>query len=719
MKEEIDKMWQVLQRHENRLKNMNFSRIARSIFKRKLKWEKQRDYYVGVHLALCISTQDPWKQNRIRFFSPILHIPIRGGNPGDGTDPLAGGGLYTTRVDQLDWAWPITAMGGFDDCGMTWVPPAGSVVAILFQNANPKSAFYIGSTWYRDRGPENNPNWNYIIPEYDKVYKGHRKGYMVGKNDESQVLPPFNTSNYQGYDFDSSVDTELIPDAATKITYPHMYGWKTPEKHTCIMDDGDPKCNRRFKRIEWQSSMGNYFLMKDDPYHYCGEWTNPKCQQSYLSIIPDVCVASKLTFIDPLNPSEISIVPLPYPCDQGPEYCSLVSVIGLHTPVATEYLGLEYLCPGFSPPSTASAIPVDCLSVLNRIPDFCHNFNNLGKNKYHKQKQECYPFLGGKCALVQSGIQMLSRGGYSFVMDDSVEEPRERPEWERALQPFDYDGCTGNFKGRSYWESPTGHVIELNDGEDQPKIRNAANGINIKTASGNQIFLSDHSLPDCIAGESRGIHIKSTSEHTFDMVDNGNRQCSGEREGCSKTGSWANQAFIRLRSGYGLSLIMNDANSQKTTDQQYIQLQAPQTDNKERGPHMIHMQEKATGPGQVFIRAGGDYIVYSYDDMVEVIGDEKDNPSNKMEFVSNKKVVSVKDIYYNKAKTHLFWADDYIFLMAGKDCPDESTCVYPVVVATTQIPEYITAMTGLKASERVFASALQQADDLCDLVTSD
>jgi hypothetical protein len=98
--------------------------------------------------------------------------------------------------------------------------------------------------------------------------------------------------------------------------------------------------------------------------------------------------------------------------------------------------------------------------------------------------------------------------------------------------------------------------------------------------------------------------------------------------------------------------------------------------------------------------------------MVEVVGDEKDNPSNKLEFVSNMKVVSVKDVYYNKAKTHCFWAEDYIFLLAGKDCATgegpgaEGTCVFPVVVARSPIPDFISQQFGIKASEHVFASAI-------------
>ena len=728
MRSEIDEMWSILKRHEKKIKQFNWEKLMKQFFLRKRRTELQSEAYHGLHLALCVDNRDPLKQNRIRFFSPVMHIPTKLAEDA----PANSVNYATTDLNALDWAAPVSAMGGFDDCGMTWVPPPGSTVCLLFQNSDPEAAFYIGTTWQRYKGPENDPVWNYPVPEYQKIWQGHRKGYMVGKNDESQHLPPFNTDNYQGFDIDTTVDLSLVPDASTKTSYPHRYGFKTPEKHMVSMDDGDPKCNRRWKRLEIMSSLGHYFLMKDDPYHRCGEWVNPKCQISSTYIVPDICVPSYASYIDPSNISVISLTPLPYPCDQGEENCNYIYANST-TPVEWEYKGDEYKCPIFDPMSTISAsslaIP-DCIGVLKDITDFCFSFDNSGKNKYHKHKQECFPFLGKKCALPQSGMQLLTRSGHTWVGDDSVEQPRERPEWERALDPFDMDGCTGVFRGRTFWRSATGHFIELNDQEVNPKERGPDNGITIASACGNMISLNDHTVNCCTAGKNRGIHIRSTADHSLDFVDDGNQQSSPVRDGCAKPGAYSKKAFVRLRSGYGLQLLMSDAQDQQKTDQQYIQLQAPQKDNLQRGPHMLHMQERPTGAGQIFLRAGGDYIVYSYDSMVEVVGDYNENPSNKLEFVSNMKVVSVKDVYYNKAKTHCFWADDYIFLLAGKDCAEtgdagdaspntQGTCVYPVVVAHNGIPEYISAMCGIKASEHVFASALREPDDPCEGIASD
>ena len=119
-----------------------------------------------------METIDPWKQGRVRFFSPLLHNP-------------------DTPVKALPWAYPISNQGGFDDCGCTWVPPAGSKLCILFESGNRGWGFYIGTTWDRDRSK----GWDIPVPEYERIHRGHRGGYLVGPN-ETQVFPPWNTENY-------------------------------------------------------------------------------------------------------------------------------------------------------------------------------------------------------------------------------------------------------------------------------------------------------------------------------------------------------------------------------------------------------------------------------------------------------------------------------------------------------------------------------------------
>jgi hypothetical protein len=85
--------------------------------------------------------------------------------------------------------------------------------------------------------------------------------------DETQVFPPWNTENYNGLDIDSVSEFESDPEAKNKITYPHIYGWKTPQKHMIKMVDGNYKCNFRWQRLEIKSAQGNHLIFKDDRVH--------------------------------------------------------------------------------------------------------------------------------------------------------------------------------------------------------------------------------------------------------------------------------------------------------------------------------------------------------------------------------------------------------------------------------------------------------------------
>jgi len=184
------------------------------------------------------------------------------------------------------------------------------------------------------------------------------------------------------------------------------------------------------------------------------------------------------------------------------------------------------------------------------------------------------------------------------------------------------------------------------------------------------------------AGEKRGIFMKSTSQHVLEFHDNGNKQFSMPRQHPpidEETGeipditeAKADQAFVLLRSGYGLQLRMDDSFSQENTQQQYIQLLAPQKDNTERGPHQMVFQEQPEGPGLVMLRAGGVYYRSSYDDAIEVVGDENNpNPSNKFVQVTGNYIVDADEYYFNHNDLTIFQAEKYIILFAGRDCPND------------------------------------------------
>lgn len=663
MLDTIHELKQRLKVLENRFQEMgyNMTAVAQSEVKKRWKIVPQSESMFGMFTALCIDTVDPIKQNRVRFYSPYFHrnnIPIK----------------------ALPWANSISACGGFDDCGLNWVPPAGSTLCIVFEMGARATPFYIGTTWHRDRGTPPH-NWGYHIDEFYKIHSGHRKGYLVGPNDESQVFPQWNTENYNGFDQGTTTDFENDPEASRKITYPNIYGMKTPQKHMSKWVDGDYKCNHKHKRMEWLSSCGNWMIFKDDWLHNCGTWAHPSCGG---------IGGAELDCIDketgkPKEKTE---------CDEDNKERSNPSILGGHpsTPNGTTY-GLN---------------------------------SNRGSNPYFKHENECRPYRGpgtpqnNKCMLPQSGIQFLSRSGHTWMMDDSVEEPRGVPEWESSTKPFDF-GCSDKYLGKMMMISATGHEIHISDVERESKLRGEQNFIRFKTATGNLIEMNDHTVgkKDCpgsppnVAGNKRGIALVSTSNHHIMMIDEDNEQSSPCRTsngdvqwsaGGSNNTAKAKKAFVRIRSGYGLEIMMSDTNSQENTESQYIRIFCPQKDNP-CGPHIMLFQESPVPDAAlVMLRVGGVYVCSTCRHHYTIVGEEN-NPANKIVVVSKNYIEITKEVYGNFAQLHLFLAEQYIFLLAGEDCPtpsgELSACPCPVICMNQK--------GNLVISDRVFVSASPDA----------
>jgi len=609
----------------------NFNGLAKRCFdeewKKRLSFIPQAETFFGLLSALVIDTKDVWKQGRIRYYTPLMQKP-------------------GVEVKKLPWAYPVSAMGAFDDSGLFWVPPAGSTVSLLFENGSRHSAFYIGTIWTRARPP----SWGrQPIKEYDDIHRGHRGGYIIG-TDEVDVLPQWNTENYNGVDVtEKSRETiETDPEAWKKLTFPNIYGFKTPQKHMLKLVDGDYNCSHKHKRIELLSSCGNWLLFKDDhmrEFKPRGEYQK---------------------------------------CDTETKDCDI----------------------------------------------------KTANSPYFKHKNELRPWNGpetpqnNKCELKQSGIQMLSISGHTFFMDDSVEKPKgvdvnssdDKNEnagghpgcpWERSMKPFDF-GCNDVYKGRFAIISATGHRIELNDEESKSKVRSEYNGIKLLTAAGNKIFLNDHQINETTAGKERGIHMESTSKHTIDLVDEELEQTIPIRQGSKKDGdekggkpiAKAKKAYVKIRSGYGLEIKMEDKDSQEETKEQSIQITAPQKDNTDRGPHILRMQEKKDGAGMVFLKVGGNYICMTYDNHTTIVGDKDKNPADRAVFASRHSMIVTEKYYMNSAETHLFKAKKHILLMAGEDCYTgggdgaKSACMAPVLCFTEK---------GITISDRVYVSASKDA----------
>ena len=190
----------------------------------------------------------------------------------------------------------------------------------------------------------------------------------------------------------------------------------------------------------------------------------------------------------------------------------------------------------------------------------------------------------------------------------------------------------------------------------------------------------------------------------------------------------ATQAYIQIRSGYGLEMRYNDDNSQEQTQKQWIQITHPQcvdpaTDetcnscpsSECRGPHFLRFQGRPKGqPGIVFLRAGGHSIRQTYDMDIVLVGDKEKNPSDKFTYVSKKHIRAVEDIDFRyTGQLHIFFAEKQILLMAGRDCPPKppkkcwGPCLYPVIIGRCPVFCPLTGIlhwTELAMSERVFAS---------------
>ena len=642
--------WNSLVATVNELKEMvrnyeyQFRNSVTSEFKRRERTDIQPDDLLGLQIGLVVDTVDPLKQGRVRFYTPYLDENV-------------------TDKEGLPWAAPVSTLGGFDDSGSIWVPPAGSKIVFFFHHGDRNAAYYMGTTWYRHRGPDGNhlPKWdNYPVPEYDCLWDGKRNGYLVGDQTGDQVFPQWNTEMYNGYDNDSITDFYSDPSQYGNITYPYIKGFKTEEKHYLKFVEGDPKCNRRWKRLELCSSRTNCIIMKDDHLHPAGQWAFGQ---------------GGGTCHDPNG------VPLENPC-----------------------------CDNDANPSVSSACaPRQCFPKQCPASGSSNTSQQKFVNPYYKRQEEMRPYQGANtpqanaCTLEQSGIHMQSVSGHQVVLDDKVNQPTGVPTWDRT---FDF-GCDDTYRGKMFMKSATGHLIEISDQEEigQSKVRGENNYIRHKTALGNFFDMNDHTLPagPCtpkIAGAQRGFTMMSTSTHLFQMNDEKLEQDNIpiRREGGvpKKADKDGFKGYILLRSGYGLQLLMKDKDRQDKTKHQFILLEAPQKDNTTRGPHLLVMQEEPEGPGEVMLRAGGVLYVDSYDDSFEVVGSAA-NPSNKMSAISKDHIVDVKDMYFAHNNLTIYFSETYIFLLAGRDCPipnssnagaiakaannGKTPCIYNVIVS--------------------------------------
>lgn len=623
----------------------NSGRVMQSSLKKSWPTLVERESISGFRTATCVNTKDPLGQGRIQIYLPS-------------NDPK------TADEEQLRWAWPISVLGGFDDSGALWAPPAGSIVAIVFENGDLNSPYYIGTVWTRNRGgKEDAPDFGFPSSEYFKIHQGNRGGYLVGP-DETQVMPPSNTENSNVKDFDDTKTYDENLKILKDVVPSHLHVIKTPGKNRLKLDDGNYYCNQRYARFEMGSACGSTFLMYDDHMHPASQNAHPSCCSGSTSQSGDTSHChNDGTSIEGNS------------CDAG---------------------------------STAT-----CSNPLFKHSSECRHFRGPGTPQ------------NNKCDLQQSGIFLGNRSGSVFVMDDEVSSPQGTPSWKTSTEPFDF-GCENIFLGKTYVKSATGHTFRLGDAEVQPNVRagqfihpisklDEFNGVELKTASGNFIELNDDTSSSGLAGPKRGVRIGSTSTALLEMMDDGNKQKSPDRREGGVPTNEATAAYVRLKSGYGMHLLMRDDSNQKTSDRQFLELMTPQIGNS-NGPHLIRMQENGTSetPGFILLRAGGYFIGVSTNEWIQQSG-EDDKPASMIFKSTEHEIHLDDDLYVHLSQSEVHLADQYIILGAGKDCKDKdgkpAPCLYPVIVGKepwvcpiTSFVHYGTGWGADSRSKRVFAS---------------
>jgi hypothetical protein len=136
------------------------------------------------------------------------------------------------------------------------------------------------------------------------------------------------------------------------------------------------------------------------------------------------------------------------------------------------------------------------------------------------------------------------------------------------------------------------------------------------------------------------------------------------------------------------------------------------------------MQEYPTC-GYIMVRAAGEYFRFTEGFELIIVGNPDGclGPTSRLLYVSDTYVTYVEQLYYNYAQMHVFFAEQFIILAAGRDCPGPggdgpclARCATDVCAVYCPIMPFLVALSPLSFSNRVFVSngnAKVAADEGC------
>jgi hypothetical protein len=241
-------------------------------------------------------------------------------------------------------------------------------------------------------------------------------------------------------------------------------------------------------------------------------------------------------------------------------------------------------------------------------------FNNPNWDDFHDAypglRYSAKPYNNHKIELKHTGLQAQSVGGARLIMSDETEIPMTANGWSAGWSPG------GRMRSFVVLESITEHQIHLRDHERQPNMRSPEDGIFLLTASGNFMGMRDDTQGS-IGGPQRGILLWSTSNHRIEMNDF-TVQNASPRSGSGTVGYTqgthtpnARRAYIRIRSGWGQIMELNDLGSQEENANQYIFIRNNNdTPDDCDGPPWNYIRMECVVSNKLFLMYGaGNFII--------------------------------------------------------------------------------------------------------------